>query len=143
MKAIRIEIRDLALFIKANLQGLIDDNWNNVTSDIANEINNLIKEISNNKYGYFYWEEEPGDDGYWMPSTAVAIKALQRLFNIKTTQRVLLISPEIFGVYADDLDDFKSPRSNSLRRDRWRNRGKALKSIPLYNRHFPGIIYLD
>ena len=52
----KIDIRDLAFFVKANLQGLINDNWNTPAGDMAYKINNLIKEVSDNRYGYFFDE---------------------------------------------------------------------------------------
>lgn len=114
MKTIRID--DLAFFVKANLRGLINDNWNTIAGDIAYKINNLIKEVSDNRYGYFFGE------GYYMPPTKIVVKALQRLFN--TNQRVLLISPYMFGIYADDLNTNSTPR--------WRTREKALKQVIRY-----------
>ncbi len=116
MKTIKIEVRDLAFFVKANLRSLVNDNWNTPSGDMAYEINNLIKEVSDNRYGYFFGE------GYWMPPIEIVVKALQRLFNIN--QRVLLINPCIFGVYADDLNVASTPR--------WRTREKALEQIVRY-----------
>ena len=112
----KIDIRDLAFFVKANLRGLINDNWNIPAGDMAYKINNLIKEVSDNRYGYFFGE------GYWMPPIEKVDKALQRLFN--TNKRVLLIDSCIFGVYADDLNTNSTPR--------WRTREKALEQIIRY-----------
>ena len=112
----KIDIRDLALFVKANLQGLINDNWNTPAGDMSYKINNLIKEVSDNRYGYFFGE------GYWMPPIEIVVKALQRLFN--TNKRVLLIDSCIFGVYADDLNTNSTPR--------WRTREKALEQVIRY-----------
>ena len=92
----KIDIRDLAFFVKANLQGLINDNWNTPAGDIAYKINNLIKEVSDNRYGYFFGE------GYYL----------------------LLINPNIFGVYANDLNTASTPR--------WRTREKALEQVIRY-----------
>ena len=113
----KIDIRDLAFFVKANLRGLINDNWNTPAGDMAYKINNLIKEVSDNSYGYFF------DAGYWLPPTKIVVKALQRMFN--TNQRMLLISPDIFGVYADDLKNIAST-------PRWRTREKALEQVIRY-----------
>ena len=113
----KIDIRDLAFFVKANLKGLINDNWNTPAGDMAYKINNLIKEVSDNRYGYFFGE------GYWLPPIEIVVKALQRMFD--TNQRMLLISPDIFGVYADDLKNIAST-------PRWRTREKALKLIYRY-----------
>ena len=118
----KIDIRDLAFFVKANLRGLINDNWNTPAGDMAYKINNLIKEISDNRYGYFF------DECYYMPPIEITIKALQKMFN--ANKRVLLINSCIFGVYADDLDDFNNLATNSHKR--WRNREKALKSVLLH-----------
>ena len=112
----KIDIRDLAFFVKANLRGLINDNWNTPAGDMAYKINNLIKEVSDNRYGYFFGE------GYWMPPIEIVVKALQRLFN--TNKRVLLIDSCIFGVYANDLNTNSIPR--------WRTREKALKQVIKY-----------
>ena len=112
----KIDIRDLAFFVMAYLQGLINDNWNTPAGDMAYKINNLIKVVSDNRYGYFFCE------CYYMPPTKIVVKALQRLFN--TNQRVLLISPYMFGVYADDLNTNSTPR--------WRTREKALEQVIRY-----------
>ena len=117
MKTIRIDIRDLAFFVKANLKELINANWNTPACDLAYEINSLIKEVSDNRYGYFFGE------GYYLPPIEIIVKALQRMFN--TNQRMLLISPDIFGVYADDLKNIAST-------PRWRTREKALKQVIKY-----------
>lgn len=77
------------------------------------------------------------------PSSKVAINATRFIFDLKKSENILILPESALGWWLDEIRDFKSPRPNSLRRDRWRNRGKALKSIPLYNRHFPGVIYLD
>ena len=112
----KIDIRDLAFFVKANLQGLINDNWNTPAGDMAYKINNLIKEVSDNRYGYFF------DECYYMPPIEIVVKVLQRLFN--TNKRILLINPNIFGVYADDLNTNSTPR--------WRTREKALEQVIRY-----------
>ena len=112
----KIDIRDLAFFVKANLRGLINDNWNTPSGDMAYKINNLIKAVSDNRYGYFF------DEGYYMPPIEIVVKALQRLFN--TNKRVLLIDSCIFGVYANDLNTNSIPR--------WRTREKALEQVIRY-----------
>ena len=112
----KIDIRDLSFFVKANLRGLINDNWNTPAGDMAYKINNLIKNVSDNRYGYFFGE------GYYLPPIAIVVKALQRLFN--TNKRLLLIDSCIFGVYADDLNTNSTPR--------WRTREKALEQVIQY-----------
>ena len=112
----KIDISDLAFFVKANLQGLINDNWNSPAGDMVYKINNLIKAVSDNRYGYFFGE------CYYMPPIEIVVKALQRLFN--TNKRMLLINPNIFGVYADDLNTNSTPR--------WRTREKALEQVIRY-----------
>lgn len=113
----KIDIRDLAFFVKANLLELINANWNTPAGDMAYKINNLIKNVSDNRYGYFFGE------GYWLPPIEIVVKALQRLFN--TNQRILFIDSCIFGVYADDL-------KNACSTPRWRTREKALKQVIRY-----------
>ena len=113
----KIDIRDLAFFVKANLRELISANWNTPACDLAYEINNLIKEVSDNRYGYFFGE------GYYMPPIEIIVKALQRLLN--TNQRILFIDSCIFGVYADDL-------KNACSTPRRRTREKALKQVIRY-----------
>ena len=117
METIKIEVRDLAFFVKANLQGLINDNWNTPAGDTMYKFNNLIKKVSDNKYGYFFGE------GYYMPPIEIVAKALQRLFN--TNKRMLLINPNIFGVYANDLKNIAST-------PRWRTREKTLEQVIRY-----------
>ena len=113
----KIDIRDLAFFVKANLRELINANWYTPACDLAYEINNLIKEVSDNRYGYFFGE------GYYMPPIEIIVKALQRMFN--TNQRILFIDSCIFGVYADDL-------KNTASTPRWRTREKALEQVIQY-----------
>ena len=108
----KIDIRDLAFFVKANLQGLINDNWNTPAGDMAYKINNLIKAVSYNRYGYFFGE------CYYMPPIEIVVKALQKMFNADK------INPNIFGVYADDLNTNSTPR--------WRTREKALEQVIRY-----------
>lgn len=112
----KIDIRDLAFFVKANLQGLINDNWNTQSGDMVYKINNLIKNVSDNRYGYFF------DECYYMPPIAIVVKALQKMFN---ANKILLINPNIFGVYADDL-------KNIVSTPRWRTREKALEQVIRY-----------
>ena len=109
------DIRNLVFFVKANLKGLINDNWNTPAGDMAYKINNLIKNVSDNRYGYFFGE------GYYMPPIAIVVKALQKMFN---ANKILLINPNIFGVYADDLNTASTPR--------WRTREKALEQVIRY-----------
>lgn len=113
----KIDIRDLAFFVKANLQGLINDNWNSPAGDTMYKINNLIKNVSDNRYGYFFGE------GYYLPPIAIVVKALQKMFN--ANKRVLLINSCIFGVYADDI-------RNIVSTPRWRTREKALEQVIRY-----------
>ena len=109
----KIDIRDLAFFVKANLKGLINDNWNTPAGDIAYKINNLIKAVSDNRYGYFFGE------GYYMPPIEITIKALQKMFNANK------INPNIVGVYANKLKNIAST-------PRWRTREKALEQVIRY-----------
>lgn len=113
MKTVKIKVRDLAFFVKANLRELINDNWNTPAGDIAYKINNLIKNVSDNRYGYFFGE------GYYMPPIAIVVKALQKMFNANK------INPNIFGVYASDLKNIAST-------SRWRTREKALAQVIRY-----------
>ena len=113
----KIDIRDLAFFVKANLQGLINDNWNTPAGDMAYKINNLIKEVSDNRYGYFF------DECYYMPPIEIVVKALQRLFN--TNQRILFIDSCMFGVYAEDL-------KNACSTPRRITREKSLEQVIRY-----------
>lgn len=113
----KIDIRDLAFFVKANLKELINANWNTPAGDIAYKINNLIKNVSDNRYGYFFGE------GYYLPPIEIVVKALQKMFN--ANKRVLLIDSCIFGVYANDLKNIASTT-------RWRTREKALEQVIRY-----------
>ena len=142
-KTIRIELRDFAMFLKHNLDGLIEQSNTNAMEELGDVFNNEIQSLSNGKYGYFWDEEEDGDNGFWKPSTAITIQAIRQIFGLRNCENILILPESALGWWIDELKDYKSPRSNSLRRDRWRNKGKALKSIPLYNRHFPNVIYLD
>ena len=142
-KTIRIELRDFAMFLKHNLDGLIEQSNTIAMEELGTVFNNEIQFLSRGKYGYFWDEEEDGDNGFWKPSTAVAINATRQIFGLRNCENILILPESALGWWIDELKDYKSPRSNSLRRDRWRNKGKALKAIPLYNRHFPNVIYLD
>ena len=142
-KGIRIETRDFAIFLKEKLDYIIEEPNTTEMEQLANIFNNTIKSISDNYYGYFWNEDNDGDNGFWKPSTAIAIQAIRQIFGLRNYENILVIPESALGWWLDDVMDFKSPRPNSLRRDRWRNKGKALKAIPLYYRHFPGVVYLD
>lgn len=142
-KTIRIELRDFAMFLKHNLDGLIEQSNTNAMEELGNIFNTEIQSLSSGKYGYYWDEEEDGDNGFWKPSTSVAVKAIRKIFGLRKSENILVLPVDVLGWWLDDVMDFKSPRPNSLRRDRWRNKGKALKAIPLYYRHFPNVIYLD
>ena len=142
-KTIRIEARDFALFLKENLDDLIEQSNTNAMEELGTVFNNEIQFLSRGKYGYFWDEIEDIDNGFWKPSTAITIQAIRKIFGLRNCENILILPESALGWWIDELKDYKSPRSNSLRRDRWRNRGKALKAIPLYNRHIPGVIYLD
>lgn len=142
-KTIRIEARDFALFLKENLDDLIEQSNTNAMEELGNIFNTEIQSLSRGKYGYFWNEDNDGDNGFWKPSTAVSIEVIRKIFGLRNCENILVIPESALGWWLDEVMNFKSPRSNSLRRDRWRNKGKALKSIPLYNRHIPGVIYLD
>lgn len=142
-KGIRIEVRDFAIFVKENLDDLIEQSNTNAMEKLGTVFNNEIQFLSRGKYGYFWNEDNDGDNGFWKPSTAIAIQAIRQIFGLRNYENILVLPESALGWWLDDVMDFKSPRSNSLRRDRWRNKGKALKAIPLYNRHIPGVIYLD
>ena len=143
MKTIRIELMDFATFMKENLVGLVEQSNTDAMESLGTVFNTEIQSLSRGKYGYFWDEEDDGDNGFWKPSTAIAIQAIRQIFGLRDCENVLVIPESALGWWLDDVMNFKSPRPNSLRRDRWRNKGKALKSIPLYNRHIPGVIYLD
>ena len=142
-KGIRIETRDFAIFLKEKLDYIIEEPNTTEMEQLANIFNNTIKSISDNYYGYFWNEDNDGDNGFWKPSTAIAIQAIRQIFGLRNYENILVLPESALGWWIDELKDYKSPRSNSLRRDRWRNKGKALKAIPLYYRHFPNVIYLD
>ena len=142
-KTIRIELRDFAMFLKQNLDRLIEQSNTIAMEELGTVFNNEIQFLSRGKYGYFRDEIEDIDNGFWKPSTAITIQAIRQIFGLRNCENILILPESALGWWLDDVMDFKSPRPNSLRRDRWRNKGKALKSIPLYNRHIPGVIYLD
>ena len=142
-KTIRIEARDFALFLKENLDRLIEQSNTIAMEELGTVFNNEIQFLSRGRYGYFWDEIEDIDNGFWKPSTAITIQAIRQIFGLRDSENILILPESALGWWIDELKDYKSPRSNSLRRDRWRNKGKALKSIPLYNRHIPGVIYLD
>lgn len=143
MKTIRIELMDFATFMKENLVDLVEQSNTDAMEELGTVFNTEIQSLSRGKYGYYWDEEEDGDNGFWKPSTAVSIQAIRKIFGLRDCENVLIIPESALGWWLDEVMNFKSPRSNSLRRDRWRNKGKALKAIPLYNRHIPGVIYLD
>lgn len=143
MKTIRIELMDFVTFMKENLIGITEQSNTDAMESLGTVFNKEIQSLSRGHYGYFWNEEEDGDNGYWKPSTAVAVKAIRKIFGLRDCENILILPESALGWWVDEIVDFKSPCSNSLRRDRWRNKGKALKAIPLYYRHFPGVIYLD
>ena len=133
-KAIRIEIMDFTAFMKENLVDIVEQSNTGTMEALGNIFNKEVQSLSNGHYGYFWDEEEDGDNGYQKPSTAVAVKAIRKIFGLRDCENILTLPVAPLGWWLEELEDFKSPRPNSLRRDRWRNRGKALKSVPLYYR---------
>lgn len=134
MKTIRIEIRDFAMFLKQNLDGLIEQSDTTDMLELGKLFNTVIQSLSNGRYGYFWDDEEQWDEYYQKPSTKMAINATRFIFDLKKSENILVLPESALGWWADEIRDFKSPRANSLRRDRWRNRGKALRAVPLYYR---------
>ena len=130
-KSIRIEIRDFALFLKQNLDGLIEQSNTDEMEELGTVFNTTIQSLSNGHYGYFWDDEERWDEYYRKPSTKVAIKATRKIFDLRDCENILTLPVAPLGWWLEELEDFKSPRPNSLRRDRWRNKGKALKAVPL------------
>lgn len=131
MKTIRIEVRDFAMFLKHNLDGLLEQSDTTDMLELGKLFNNVIQSLSNGRYGYFWDDNERWDEYYRKPSSKVAINATRFIFDLKKSENILVLPESSLGWWLDEIRDFKNPRSNSLRRDRWRNKGKALKAVPL------------
>lgn len=52
-KTIRIEARDFALFLKENLDDLIEQSNTNAMEELGTVFNTEIQSLSSGKYGYF------------------------------------------------------------------------------------------
>ncbi len=133
-KSIRIEVRDFAMFLKHNLDGLLEQSDTTDMLELGKLFNTVIQTISNGRYGYFWDDNERWDEYYLKPSSKVAINATRTIFGLRNCENILTLPVAPLGWWLEELEDFKSPRANSLRRDRWRNRGKALKSVPMWYR---------
>ena len=72
----KIDIRDLAFFVKANLQGLINDNWNTPAGRYFSYHNNVVCKVNDNK------KEFSLDDCGWTgkSSTTRTLNCYKRYF---------------------------------------------------------------
>lgn len=116
----RVNVYDFALFLKEDLAEICqpDGEISNELEKIASKFNNIIKKKkSESGVGYGYY----GDiDCYWIPSTAVAMKAVQQIFGLHHSDNVMVVPSGIF-VGCEKLWGFhKHPTDNSLRKRRWR-----------------------
>ena len=63
-KAIRIEIMDFTAFMKENLVDIVEQSNTGTMEALGNIFNKEVQSLSNGHYGYFWDEEEDGDNGY-------------------------------------------------------------------------------
>lgn len=64
MKTIRIEVRDFAMFLKHNLDGLLEQSDTTNMLELGKLFNNVIQFLSNGRYGYFWDDDEQWDEYY-------------------------------------------------------------------------------
>ena len=58
IKTIRIEVRDFAMFLKHNLDGLIEQSNTEEMEQLGAVFNTAIQSISSGRYGYFWDDNE-------------------------------------------------------------------------------------
>lgn len=130
MNTIRINVYDLAVFLKENAEEIIQNDLGPELAFVCTW-NKIVKEIST--YGYFF-DGESKEDGYyeryWKPSTSVSIRAVKKLFDLNKSDNVFLLPRILLGSWIHDfVRDYKSITNNSIPKRRWRIIGKAKASL--------------
>ena len=102
-KTIRIELRDFAMFLKHNLDGLIEQSNTEEMEQLGAVFNTAIQSLSNGRYGYFWDDEERWDEYYQKPSTKVAINATRAIFGLRKSENILVLPESALGWWLDEI----------------------------------------
>ena len=129
MNTIRVNVYDLARFLKYNAEEIIQNEESPLLT-LVTMWNDSVKKNSN--YGYFF-DGESEEDGfyerYWMPPTAISIMAVRDLFELHKSDNIIVVPSELLGDWIDDfIRDYRSTK-NSISKRRWRSIGKAKASL--------------
>ena len=127
---IRVNVYDLAVFLKENAESIIQD-WQGPVVTLVSKWNDVVKK--NSTYGFFF-DGESEEDGYceryWMPPTSISIKAVRDLFELHKSNNYIILPSELLGDWIDDfIVDYKSTINNSIAKRRWRTIGKSKASL--------------
>ena len=131
-ETVRVNVYDFALFLKEDFVEIYheDVEISNELKEVASKFNDSIKKLSDGDYGYY-----DDVDCYWMPSTAVAMKAVRQIFGLHHSDNVMVIHSSIFTGCEKVWEFHKRPTDNSLRKKRWRQIGKLMREEA--RRHYP------
>ena len=133
MNTIRVNVYDLARFLKYNAEEIIQNEESPLLT-LVTMWNDSVKK--NSTYGYFF-DGESEEDGfyerYWMPPTSISIKSVRDLFELHKSDNYIVLPCELLGDWIDDfIRDYRSD-NNSISKRRWRSIGKA--KVSLYPRY--------
>ena len=130
MNTIRVNVYDLARFLKYNAEEIIQYESPSPILTLVTMWNDSVKK--NSTYGYFFDGELEEDDyyeRYWMPPTAISIKSVRDLFELYKSDNYIVLPSELLGEWIDDfIRDYRSD-NNSISKRRWRSIGKAKASL--------------
>lgn len=125
---IRVWVYDLALFLKENAEQILETEHDGSKVGILDLVcnwNKSVKEISD--CGYFFDRES---NRYRKPSTTVAIKAVQLMFESDESEHIFYIDRKFFGTWIIDfINKYALIYSNSIIKRRYRTIEKAKASL--------------
>ena len=128
---IRVNVYDLAEFLKDYAEEIFHDGEGPVL-DLINKWNDIVKFTYG--YGFFFDGESKKDDyceRYWIPPTAISIKAVRKLFNLNKSDNIIVLPKKLLGSWIYEFNvDYRSS-NNSISKRKWRTLGEAKASLYL------------
>lgn len=125
---IRVRAYDVAVFLKDNAEEILEtEHYGSEVGilDFVCKWNKSVKEIS--EYGYFFDRES---NQYQKPSTTVAIKAVQLMFESDESEHIFYINRKFFGTWITDfIIKYALNCPNSIVKRRYRTIENAKASL--------------